>query len=1480
MISVRALAANGKSVPKILEGVDMADPEANARAVAEMRLLEEAQHNAVLAKARELSVAPRIDGPNGKVSTIYDFRDDTPLYRTTSNVNAAISSGANLLAPAPYSLNGSGVRIGIWDGGSVRATHQELTGRITKKNASATDDNHATHVAGTIAATGVNAAAKGMAPLTNIDSYDWDSDYSEMTAAAITGAGDVTKLPMSNHSYGYEAATADMGRYETEAAAVDAVAASLPYYLVYWAAGNEQDTLTAKGGYQSITFNGLAKNIITIGAAGDAVSGGVRNPSVGTITYFSSLGPCDDGRIKPDVVANGEDLTSSVARVGGTDTGALSNTTYDVYSGTSMATPSALGSSVLLAQLYAREFSGQRMRASMLKGLLIHTATDVGTVGPDYKYGWGYINVKAASDLILAHKSSLIAPKMIEGGITAASGPKTHTFIWDGVSPIRATLCWTDPAGTAQTGQDSRTPNLKHNLDAKITAPNGTTNYNPYVMPFVGSWTTASMATAATTGKNNVDNVEQVYVSSPSQNGTYTVTVSLDGSLTTASQAYSLIITGGTEVESNPPPTVALTAPTDGSSYLPGATVTVSATATDMAIGGNPGSVTQVEFFAGSTSLGVDTSAPYSVSWTAGTGGTYAITAKATDNEGAVATSTISTINVLTGDGVPVISLFSPASGGAGSLVILSGSNFVGVTSVKFNGVDAVFTVDSAGQITATVPNTATTGTITVTNGYGTGTSATPFTVVQSPILISQVYGAGGNSGSVLNRDYVELYNRSEATVDITGWSVQYASKAGSSWQATALSGSIPAGKYFLVALASGSSGTALPTPDVSGSIAMSATDGKVALRNTATSFSASSPEGQAGLQDFVGFGTANAYEGTAAAPAPSTSMAIFRAGGGATDSNDNSADFTSGAPNPRNLSSGPAVTPVITSALTATGTANAAFNYQITASGSPASYGATPLPAGLVVNTSTGAITGTPTTAGTTNITISATNVAGTGSGTLVLTVNPSGGGGPSNNILVEDFVSITNGNSTNSSGSPTAWTGNTNFPTVTSAYQAGGAVKLGTGSLTGSITSKPLDLSVNGGVFKVTFKVKGWTNIEGNIKVTVTGLPPQTVTYTSVLAGSFETKTLDFTGGTANSTVKFETTAKRAFLDDIAVFYESSSVSPLISATGTLATVSTTYGTASPTPTSFLVSGTDITGGILVTPPAGFEVSQASGGTTGYAATQTVGSTGTVAATTVYLRLSAGTTAGSYSGSVVVSSAGASSVNLSAPTSEVNLKLMSITANNLGKPYGTTLTLGTGQTGFIANGLVGTETVGSVTLTASGGLAANDAPGAYILTPSAATGGTFNPGNYDIDYVAGSLTVTAATFSDWAGGYSLGGLTGTHDDPDHDGIPNAIENILGTAPDTTTAGLTLVSSSGGNLVFRHSRSNTPASDLVPSYEWSADMVTWHVSGASDTGTTVTLTPTTITDNVAPANDLVEVTAAVTGTPKPKIFARLKAVK
>ena len=467
------------------------------------------------------------------------------------------------------------------------------------------------------------------------------------------------------------------------------------------------------------------------------------------------------------------------------------------------------------------------------------------------------------------------------------------------------------------------------------------------------------MTNAAVTGTNKVDNVERVDIPTPTQAGAYTVTVGMYGTnVLTTNQVYSLIVTGGADVPVNPPPTVSLDAPVDGSAVLAGTEINLAATATDTVIGGGPGVVTKVEFLHGNTVISEDFSAPYTAAWTPPGSGAYNITARATDSEGATSTSAVARLTVLTGDGTPAVTSFTPTSGPVGTSVVITGSNFAGVTAVKFNGADAAgYIVDSATQITVPVPNTATTGPISVQTSFGTGVSASNFTLVQSPVVISQIYGAGNNTGAVYNADYVELYNRSDSTVSVTGWTIQYASASGTSWSARTLSGSIAPGKYFLIKTVGGSSGTALPTPDftTSTTLDMSGASGKVAPEQRDGVHRHFAHRGE-GLQDFVGYGAANASE-TSPAPAASTTTAIFRADGGATDTGDNSADFSASTPNPRNAAFGGASAPVITSPLTASGTVGTLFSYQITANNTPTSFNAVGLPSGLSVNTSSGII-------------------------------------------------------------------------------------------------------------------------------------------------------------------------------------------------------------------------------------------------------------------------------------------------------------------------------------------------------------------------------------------------------------------------------------------------------------------------------------------------------------------------------------------
>jgi hypothetical protein len=175
-----------------------------------------------------------------------------------------------------------------------------------------------------------------------------------------------------------------------------------------------------------------------------------------------------------------------------------------------------------------------------------------------------------------------------------------------------------------------------------------------------------------------------------------------------------------------------------------------------------------------------------------------------------------------------------------------------------------------------------------------------------SGLVVSQVYAGGGNSGASYTNDFVELFNGGSSAADLTGWSIQYASAAATSWSATALGGSIQPGHYYLVQLASsGSVGSALPTPDATGTTNIANSGGKVALVQGTTALACGASVGScsavSSVADLVGYGSATDFEGSAAAPALSSTTAALRAGDGCTDTNVNSADFTAVAPAPRN---------------------------------------------------------------------------------------------------------------------------------------------------------------------------------------------------------------------------------------------------------------------------------------------------------------------------------------------------------------------------------------------------------------------------------------------------------------------------------------------------------------------------------------------------------------------------------------------------
>lgn len=179
--------------------------------------------------------------------------------------------------------------------------------------------------------------------------------------------------------------------------------------------------------------------------------------------------------------------------------------------------------------------------------------------------------------------------------------------------------------------------------------------------------------------------------------------------------------------------------------------------------------------------------------------------------------------------------------------------------------------------------------------------------VGSSSLVVSEVYGGGGNASAPFANDYIELRNIGAAPVSLAGWSIQYASASGSSWSVTALPAfTLGPRQFFLVQEASGgANGAALPAPDATGTIALAATAGKVAVVSSTAALAGTCP---AGAVDLVGYGTATCFEGTAAAPAPSNTLSDQRATRGLTDTDDNAADFSTAAPDPQNSTSPTAV--------------------------------------------------------------------------------------------------------------------------------------------------------------------------------------------------------------------------------------------------------------------------------------------------------------------------------------------------------------------------------------------------------------------------------------------------------------------------------------------------------------------------------------------------------------------------------------------
>lgn len=501
---------------------------------------KEKEDAVIWATKNQLSVRFKT-GDGGEQELQYVNEAGLPVYYRTFNRGAATTTRANALyegGTLNLSLSGKGMKVGVWDGGGVK-DHKELKGRFQQLDGSSEMSNHATHVTGTIIASGQNSSAKGMAFEADAITNDWNSDLAEMASQASKG------LLLSNHSYGlvlgwgrddsgnwtWYGGDADedyrFGFYSGKSQALDKMAADAPYYTIVWAAGNDRTdtgdgTKPVDGPFDTIGPEGVAKNIITVGAV-EKVSEYAGASSI-KMANFSSWGPTDDGRIKPDIVGAGVGIFSPIA---------TGDDQYASYNGTSMAAPNVSGSLLLLQQLY-QQLYGSYMRAATLKGLAIHTAREAGAHnGPDYQHGWGLLDTQTAASAILNNisgKSYIIQELELSQGETIEIPVNS-----DGQGPLRATICWTDvPGSPSGASIDPKEIKLVNDLDLRIRNNAGTA-YSPWILD------PANPNKAAAKGDNIRDNVEVVELKSPEARD-YIVSVAHKGNLSGGKQLFSIIL--------------------------------------------------------------------------------------------------------------------------------------------------------------------------------------------------------------------------------------------------------------------------------------------------------------------------------------------------------------------------------------------------------------------------------------------------------------------------------------------------------------------------------------------------------------------------------------------------------------------------------------------------------------------------------------------------------------------------------------------------------------------------------------------------------------------------------------------------------------------------------------------------------------------------------------------------------------------------
>lgn len=479
------------------------------------------------------------DGVNDKQLVGAD-PEGNPLYYTTLDAAVSKRIKANSLyngGSLGLNISGQGMRIAQWDFSKPRLNHELITGKVTyDASQNQTISRHSTHIMGTMIGNNYsNPSATGVAYDATARAYDWINDVQEMTEEAQAG------LLVANNSYGFDPMylqTYQFGKYNETARNWDNLMYNTLQFQIVKAAGNARGIdpaivpqVAAKNGYDLLEGAGIAKNVLVVTSIDKN-----ENPASDSdfnISSFSSFGGTDDGRIKPDIAAQGQDVYSSIETY---------NSAYGIYNGTSSATASVSGAITLLQQYWKTLYpQNAYLWSSSIRSLLAHTSNDKGALGPDYVYGWGLMDTERAAKLLYNNtKSTLIKEENLDD-----TQPEYRLYVVASSfeqQPLVATLAWTDPAGNIGNNiTDDPTPALVNDLDITILKKDNNGNTQTFYPWKLGGMANLT-ANATRNSDNKVDNIEKVEVDNP--NGLYQIVIRHKGNLYSGRQAFSLIVSG------------------------------------------------------------------------------------------------------------------------------------------------------------------------------------------------------------------------------------------------------------------------------------------------------------------------------------------------------------------------------------------------------------------------------------------------------------------------------------------------------------------------------------------------------------------------------------------------------------------------------------------------------------------------------------------------------------------------------------------------------------------------------------------------------------------------------------------------------------------------------------------------------------------------------------------------------------------------